>query len=365
MPEDAATEIRRVLAHYDLGELLRLDRDRRGTVNTSYHIETLKNGRERKLFLRRYKAGIKQEEILFEHSIITHVAGSAGCPVAAVHKTTGGETYLYVEGTDAHPEGAYYAVFDFLPGEDRYSWVGPHLTLAELRNAGALLARFHRAASGLIPKGRRVEPKISELLGQIETLWAEAPSHSKGTRFDAYLARNLALVSRNITRTRKAIAGALRLLPEGIIHSDYHPGNLKFVGDEISGLVDFDWSKVDLRAFDVALAIWYFCVSWEGASDGRLRLGEAMEFLTAYQGQLHGDAAFPSLSRAEIRLLPALLDAANIYVLFWTLRDYYGKPVDPEEFLVYLKHGVRFVRRSASRSNRDRFAKRCAAVEAA
>jgi homoserine kinase type II len=48
------------------------------------------------------------------------------------------------------------------------------------------------------------------------------------------------------------------------------------------------------------------------------------------------------LSAVEIRCLPHLINAGNIYVLYWTLRDYFGKPVDPEEYLIYLRHGVAF-----------------------
>jgi homoserine kinase type II len=141
-----------------------------------------------------------------------------------------------------------------------------------------------------------------------------------------------------------------------IIHCDFHPGNLKFEGDEITGLVDFDWSKLDLRAFDVALAVWYFCASWEHAADGHLRLDEANEFLRAYQTQLLGDPVLHPLSPEEIHYLPHLIDAANIYVLYWTLRDYFGKEVDPEEYLIYLRHGVRFARKFAVRERRAKLA---------
>ena len=99
------------------------------------------------------------------------------------------------------------------------------------------------------------------------------------------------------------------------------------------GLFDFDWSKVDWHAFDVALAVWYFCASWEAADDGQLRLDKARTFLTAYQRRLQEGSDCPPLSPAEIRYLPHLINAGNIYVLYWTLRDYFGKPVDPEEYL--------------------------------
>ncbi len=115
-------------------------------------------------------------------------------------------------------------------------------------------------------------------------------------------------------------------LPESIIHSDYHPGNLKFVGDEVSGLVDFDWAKLDLRAFDVGLALWYFCASWEAGSDGALRLDDLTAFVSSYQGALEGEGQPGPLSARELALLPDLIQAGNVYILYWTIRDYYGRP---------------------------------------
>ena len=353
MRADPTPEIKEVLSHYDLGELVRQQRDQRGTVNTSYFIETVKNGERRKFFLRKYKRGMRREEVLFEHSLIEHVVRSRTCPVAGLHPTQEGQTFLIEPDRDG--EGAIYAIFDFLPGEDRYTWIDPRLSRRELRNAGALLARFHRAAATLAPKGRRAEAKIVDLLGTIHSLWRGARERSKGTEFDAYLADQYDLVDRSIAGTQRALKKpGVRRLPEVLIHSDYHPGNLKFEREEITGLVDFDWSKVDLRAFDVGLALWYFCVSWEGAANGRLRLTDTNDFLAAYQQQSLAEPGLPHLSFAELRCLPHFINAGNVYVIYWTLRDYFLKDGDPKEYLLYLKHTVAFARWFDRRANRKR-----------
>jgi homoserine kinase type II len=355
MPADPTLELTEVLSHYDLGELVQQEKDERGTVNTSFFIETVKSNTRRKYFLRRYKRGVGREEILFEHSLIDHIVRQGACPVARVHPTRQGATFVHGPDPGGDPEGAYYAIFDFLPGEDRYTWVGPRCTRNELHHAGRLLAAFHDAVSTLTPQGKRAEPKIVDLLEGIGALWAEGLQKTKGTVFDACLAEHFDLVRRSIAEARTALQTPdAQRMPEVIIHLDYHPGNLKFEGEEITGLVDFDWAKVDLRAFDVALALWYFCVSWEGHADGRLRLGEARTFLMAYQDRLLAKSVLPPLSALEIACLPDLLNASNLYVVYWTIRDYFGKPVDPEEYLVYLKHHVGFARWIGRRANRDR-----------
>lgn len=352
MATDPSTELRAVLAHYDLGSLVAWQRDRRGTVNVSYVTEIERAGHRKRYFLRRYAQGIREEEIRFEHGLIQHLANHGTCPVAQVHSTRSGATYF--RRVDDEGVASFYAVFDFLPGEDRYTWVGPRCSRGELRRAGALLAEFHRTASTFTPEGRRLEPKILELLAVIEDAWCAAPSKSRGTTFDREVQAHLEVVRRSIVETRAVLQQAAPALPECIIHCDYHPGNLRFEGPEISGLADFDWSKQDLRAFDVALAVWYFCVSWEGRADGRLRLAAAETFLRAYQSHLQSHPALAPLSAEEVRALPHLINAGNLYVLYWMLRDYWGKDVDPNEYLIYLRHSIAFVRWFASERNRER-----------
>lgn len=352
MAGDASNELNAVLAHYDLGRLVDWQPDRRGTCNVSFVIQTEREGRHTRYFLRRYKDSTRAEEIRFEHSLIRHLLERGTCPVARLHATRAGQTYLRLE----NDEGAvrFYAVFDFLPGEDRYTWVGPRCTRSELRQAGAVLAEFHRVANSLVPEGQRQEPKILELLGVIERAWLEAPANSKGTVFDRELAASLEPMRRSIERTRTRLAKAAPGLPECFIHCDYHPGNLRFQGADICGVVDFDWSKRDLRAFDVALALWYFCVSWKGRADGWLRVQEASTFLRGYQAHLRSHAGLPPLATEEFRALPDLISAANIYVLYWALRDYFAKEVDPNEYLVYLCHSLAFARWFSSDVNRAR-----------
>src|SRR3972149_6586085 len=193
------------------------------------------------------------------------VPRQGACPVARLHPTRRGQTFLHWPESEGDAEGAFYAVFDFLPGQDRYTWVGPRLSDAELHSAGKLLARFHSAASTLSPRGKRAEPKIRDLLKIIGSHWEAGRARPKGTAFDGFPTRSFSLVRRAITTTSAALSGpTARGFPEVFIHCDYHPGNLKFEGPEITGLVDFDWSKIDMRAFDVGLALWDLSVSRVG-----------------------------------------------------------------------------------------------------
>jgi homoserine kinase type II len=346
---DPAIDLKLVLEHYDLGMLQESERDRRGTVNTSFFIDTIKDGRCGRYFLRRYRTGILRDEIRFEHALIHHLSAQGGCPIARVHATRRGETVV-------EHNGAFYAVFDYLPGQDRYTWVRPRCTLHELRAAGRLLAQFHSDVATFRAPGHREEPRILRLFNIIAREWERACRQPAEDAFLRYVHDHADVVRRSLAETAQALRRSAGGLPMVIVHADYHPGNLKFQGEEISGLVDFDWAKVDLRAFDVALAVWYFCASWEGGADGRLRLGEVRTFLKGYQDRLCEPAAIAPLSAAEMAVLSDLVNAGSLYILYWGLRDYTSKPVDPEEYLIYLRHSVQTSRWLSRPANRRRLA---------
>jgi len=342
MDSSVATELRQVLAHYALGELDDYEKNERGFVNTAYVIYTLAAGERHRYFLRKYKRGIGEQELLFEHSLMEHLV-AAGAPVARIYHTQSGKSYLHRYEGPEDAGGVFYTLFEYLPGEDCFTWVDPILNEAQLTSAAAVLAQFHVDVGGFIPLGQRNEPRILDLLPVIAETWAACPSKSKGTLFDDRIRQYSEPVGANIAATLTTLRepGA-RALPEMVIHCDYHPGNLKFSGDRVSGLFDFDWSKVDLRLFDLGLALWYFCTSWQGSEDGTLRPDWVHTFLHSYQETLAAHPGGVVLRREEARYLPAMVNAGNLYVLHWTVLDYFSKDVDPGLYLTFLDHSLHF-----------------------
>ena len=121
-------------------------------------------------------------------------------------------------------------------------------------------------------------------------------------------------------------------------------GNLKFQNSHVTGVFDFDWSKLDYRCFDLALALFYFFADWEGEQDGGLHLQYLRLFLQTYQHELARASSIGPLSQDELHYLPAMIEAGNLYVLNWTLLDFYAKIVDPQEYLLYLVHAVELIK---------------------
>jgi homoserine kinase type II len=352
MTRDTEAELKEILRHYDVGELKTWEQNDRGYCNISYAIETVADGKRNRFFLRKYKKGARESEIKFEHSVINHLLENGFDLVARILETRDGRSYVR---RLADGEAVFYAVFDFLSGEDRYTWIGPQCSAREVKSAAAVLARFHATMFGFSPLGRRDEPKTVDVLPAVAENVKGNAQKSGDTVFDVYLAENLDLIVRNVVRTRCALAErACRELVQVVIHCDYHPGNLKFQGQEATGLFDFDWSKVDARCFDVALAVYYFFAAWEEGRGGAFDLNRLALFLEAYQRTLRGTPGIGPLSDIELRYLPHMINASNFFVLNWTVADFFDSEVDPQEYLIYLRHGVHVMRWLENRDNWDR-----------
>ncbi len=345
MDNQANDELHNILQRYDLGKLTDFQKDIRGFVNTSFTIETIKDGKIKKSFLRRYKKGVKEEELLFEHSVINHLVEFHKLPVACIYKTLLEKSYVHLFQDDADRQGTFYAIFDFLPGNDKYTWIDPHCTDREVVSAAQTLAQFHEAINDLQPEGQRAEPKILELLDQIGNYLLECPQKDKHTIFDLALLENLPLLIANLKKTLEILSQPeAAQMPQCIIHCDFHPGNLKFENEQVSGLFDFDWSKIDFRLFDVALALWYFFASWKPENDGALEFSPLALFYNTYQKYLEQSKGITPLTAIERRYLPWMINASNLYVLNWTLLDFYSKDVDPQDYLVFLLHSINFTK---------------------
>ena len=123
-------------------------------------------------------------------------------------------------------------------------------------------------------------------------------------------------------------------LPEGVIHADLFPNNVFFLGDRLSGLIDFYFACNDLLAYDVAVCLNAWCFT-----PGRtLDRAKAEAMLAAY-------AAVRPLAPAEIVALPDLARAAALRFLLTRAYDWLHTPasalvkrLDPLEYLEKLRH---------------------------
>ncbi|MBO0740208.1 MAG: homoserine kinase [Hyphomicrobiaceae bacterium] len=128
-----------------------------------------------------------------------------------------------------------------------------------------------------------------------------------------------------------------RQLPQGIIHADLFPDNAFFLGDQLSGLIDFYFACQDALAYDIAIALNAWCFE----SDHAFNLTKGQALLKGYQG-------VRALEPAERQALPLLARGAALRFLLtraydWlhTDQDALVNRKDPQEYL----HRLQFHRR--------------------
>ncbi len=122
-------------------------------------------------------------------------------------------------------------------------------------------------------------------------------------------------------------------LPQGVIHADLFPDNVFFLGERVSGLIDFTFACNDTLAYDVAICLNAWCFE----SDCSFNVTKARAFLNAYGRER-------ALSEAEQNALPLLARGAALRFLLTRLVDFLNvppgamvKPKDPLEYVRKLR----------------------------
>jgi homoserine kinase type II len=119
-------------------------------------------------------------------------------------------------------------------------------------------------------------------------------------------------------------------LPEGVIHADLFPDNVFFLGNKLSGLIDFYFACTDALAYDVAICLNAWCFE----TDHAYNVTKGRSLLQAY-------AQVRPLSDRERQALPLLARGAALRFLLTRLVDWFHVPsgalVRPKDPLEYYR----------------------------
>jgi len=329
--------------HYALGEFLSVEEIQGGYINRSFVVKVKTNGLECKYAMRRYNPSTSEDDVQFEHVIVTHLRNNGFSLAAGVIPKKDGGTYvreqLHVEG---ETRVRFWAVFEFLRGVVRYTFVDTHLSESEYADSAETLARLHQAGRDFSGASGpdRVKPRIMDFLPTFREDYSKYSRAAGETRFDAWFLEHRDEILQRVDRTVIPDSD-LHGMPELPIHGDYHQGNLTYEGSQVAGVFDFDWTKIDLRLFDVAQALLYFCACWDGEKAGSLDLGKYVLFLKSYNEACKG-AVFPGpLTAAEQTHMPLMLKAANLFVLHVIIQSFYDtEGADVDDWLMAVNHYI-------------------------
>ncbi|WP_275789404.1 homoserine kinase [Pararhizobium gei] len=104
-------------------------------------------------------------------------------------------------------------------------------------------------------------------------------------------------------------------LPEGVIHADLFPDNVFFLGDRLSGLIDFYFACNDLLAYDISICLNAWCFE----KDGAFNRTKGMALLSGYQ-------SVRPLTENEVAALPLLARGSALRFFLTRLYDWLTTP---------------------------------------
>jgi homoserine kinase type II len=298
-----ADDLNDFLAGYQIGELLSYKGIAEGVENSNFLVHTSAGN----FILTLYEKRVAEKDLPFFLGLIEHLAARGiTCPQPVKNKAGG------ILGKIA---GRPAAIVTFLDG----LWI-------RRPNAGHCAA-VGEALAGLHLAGSDFPHKRPNALG-IES-WRGLYQHAKA-RGDSVRPGLCAEIAKELGTLEKSWP---RDLPQGVIHADLFPDNVFFLGDRLSGLIDFYFACTDTLAFDVAICLNAWCFE----PDHSYNVTKGRALLKAY-----GKAR--ALSAAERAALPVLARGAAMRFLLTRLVDWLAvpdgalvKPKDPLEYFRKLR----------------------------
>jgi len=309
----AADELAEFLSLYDLGELLSYKGIAEGVENSNFLLHTSRGS----FILTLYEKRVAKGDLPFFLALMTHLAAHGiNCPQPV--KNRHGEALGSLCGRPA-------AIITFLEG----IWPRkPNAT--HCAGVGQALAKMHLAGTSF-SMSRANALSVAGWRPLFDVAADRADGVQAGLR--DLIARELDYLEGGIWPNN---------LPQGVIHADLFPDNVFFLGDQLSGIIDFTFACNDTLAYDVAICLNAWCFE----SDHSFNVTKARAFLSAYGRER-------KLSEAEQAALPLLARGSALRFLLTRLVDWLNvppgalvRPKDPLEYARKLRfhQGVKSLR---------------------
>jgi homoserine kinase type II len=291
-------ELDRFVAEYDIGTVVSCKGIAEGVENSNYLLQTDRNT----YILTLYEKRVREEDLPFFVTLMDHLAAKGiDCPVP-IHGRDGAALRRLA--------GRPAAIISFLQGmwvrrprPEHCAALGTALAAMHLAGADFAMTRINNlSVQGWRPLFDACEGRADEV----------CPGLS------AEIAAELDLLESSWPKG----------LPTGVIHADLFPDNVFFLGDRLSGLIDFYFACTDFLVYDLAVCLNAWCFE----PDDSFNVTKARRMMQNYR-------TIRELSSAEIEALPVLARGAALRFLLTRLYDWLNqvegalvKPKDPMEY---------------------------------
>ncbi len=297
------SELEEFVARYDIGAIASCKGIAEGVENSNYLLHTT----EGSFILTLYEKRVKRCDLPFFIGLMEHLAGKGiACPTPI--RARNGEALSELCGRPA-------AIISFLDGMWPRRPTPRHCQLL-----GEALARFHLAGADF-PLRRPNDLSLAGWPRLVEACRSRADEVSPGLGEE--LVRELAFLQASWPAS----------LAIGTIHADLFPDNVFFLGDRLSGIIDFYFACTDFYAYDIAVCLNAWCFEPNLAFNA-----------TKARGLIANYARVRPIPPEEIRALPLLARGSALRFLLTRLYDWlhhpagaFVKPKDPMEYLRKLR----------------------------
>ncbi len=296
-------DLNQFIAGYDLGQALSFKGIAEGVENTNYLVHTEAGPH----ILTLYEKRVAIEDLPFFLGLMEHLADTGiACPVPV--RDQNGEMLRELAGRPA-------AIITFLDG----LWVR-RPSAEHCAALGETLAKLHLAGQ-TFGMTRKNALSVSGWRPLHEAAKGGADTIVSG--LNAEVGEELATLESSWPRN----------LPSGIIHADLFPDNVFFLGNKLSGVIDFYFACNDALAYDIAICLNAWCFE----IDNSFNITKARALLRAYAG-------LRPFSDEEFEALPILARGAALRFLLTRIYDWLNtsadalvRPKDPMEYVRKLR----------------------------
>lgn len=276
------------LSAYDLGDAIAFKGIAEGVENSNFLLETQKG----RFILTLFEKRVSADDLPYFMGVMDHLA-EKGFPAPLPVKGKDGNALRTLNGRPA-------VIITFLTG------VSPRKpNVQQCRALGKGLARFHEALSDY--SGSRANDLSCAdwrkmFTGREEEANALSPQLSDKIKADL----------------KDLEAMWPSDLPTGVIHADLFPDNAFFLGDDLSGVIDFYFACNDALVYDIAVCLNAWCFE-DGRGEYNVTKGRAL---------LKGYESIRALSEDERASLPVLARGAAMRFFLTRLIDWADTPPD-------------------------------------
>lgn len=308
------------LAHYELPKGKRsILRNTIGFVNKTFIIEI----EGQKFVLRQSSSVTAPEHLEFEVEVLRYLEGVGYALSPRLLANTKGE-YL------TNSEGSFWMLQNFILGEIRASWNNlTHFEGEMLRNFFRASAEFTKVAKGFKPSKEYANFPLPYYTKNAERLFNTLLNSLQESPGKSFLIEQKTNLLRFAEGTQKEFeATGWDALPQQLVHFDIHPGNFHYDGDNVVGIFDFDWARMDYRITDIATSIGQTCWTVRGPESGVYIRAKVDDGMRAYR-EAYGPSEV-SLQE-ENRLIKVGLKGYMFFQTLWAGEWYRERHADAEE----------------------------------